>query len=130
MKLKWLDRSAFTLPLYFTLATSQKILDSELKRLKFKGHLDGILNGAGATTHFIMNENNDKCAVVCLFDHSHNLKQTYALLVHEAVHIFQEVLKEMREEDPSPEFEAYIIQKISQDLFYEYDRQVKRGKKK
>lgn len=52
--------------------------------------------------------------------------QTYGLLVHEAVHIYQEMIAKMREEDPSIEFEAYSIQKIAVDLFTTYNNKIKK----
>lgn len=42
------------------------------------------------------------------------------LLVHEAVHVWQLVRKEIGESDPSPEFEAYSIQAIAQELIDAY----------
>lgn len=87
------------------------------------------MSGAGATTHFIRGTGkNDEnvVALVCLFEKSHDKLQIYSLLAHEATHIWQEILKELREDKPSPEFEAYSIQRITQNLLYEYKRQVKR----
>ncbi|NNI58331.1 hypothetical protein C2817_11540 [Pasteurella multocida] len=46
----------------------------------------------------------------------------YALLAHEAVHIYQDMIKEMREEEPSPEFEAYSIQNIFLNLLNEFQK--------
>lgn len=125
MKLKWLDRSCFAMPIYICLATTQKILDQELVRLKFKLPM-GVNEGVSATTNFITNLEGNECAIVCLFEYEKlDIKQCYALLCHEAVHIFQSVCVSLGEDSPSKEFEAYTIQKISQDLFYEFDRQTK-----
>jgi hypothetical protein len=122
-RLKWLDRSAFTMPMYICLATSQEILNTELRRIKFNSEL-GVTPNAGATTNFLTNDIGETSAIVCLFDYKGlDKKQIYALLCHEAVHIFQELCSQMNEEKPSKEFEAWTIQKISQDLFYEFDRQ-------
>ncbi|MFK3558176.1 hypothetical protein [Pasteurella multocida] len=46
----------------------------------------------------------------------------YALLAHEAVHIYQDMIKEMREDEPSPEFEAYSIQNIFLNLLNEFQK--------
>jgi hypothetical protein len=48
------------------------------------------------------------------------LEQVYALLVHEAVHIWQDVKHRIGEDNPSSEFEAYAIQNISQELMLAY----------
>lgn len=115
-----------TSPVYYTLATSQKILDAELKRMKVLG-FPGIKNSwADATTNFLENGKGDACAVVCIFDHTHDLEQTYAMLVHEAVHIWQAICRRIGEHEPSDEFEAYSVQRISQSLFFEYKRQRRR----
>lgn len=127
MKLKWLDTAVFYSPVFYTLATSQKMMDQELKRMKMKHDL-GVINGKSATTHFLTAEDGRLAAMVCLFDHTHDIRLTYALLVHEAVHIYQEIIKHIGEDEPGPEFEAYLVQKISQELFFEYDRQT-RGKR-
>jgi len=126
VKLNWLDMNLITSPVYYTLATSEKILKAELKRLKAKGEV-GISSKADASTNFLENKEGESLAIVCLFDHSKELLQIYALLVHEAVHIYQEIRKIMGENEPGHEFEAYTVQRISQNLFYEYNRQV-RGK--
>lgn len=51
--------------------------------------------------------------------------QVYGLLLHEAVHVWQKVKKLMGEKEPSPEFEAYSIQSIAQDLFKMYEESEK-----
>ncbi|MEB0141395.1 hypothetical protein QN363_20475, partial [Undibacterium sp. CCC2.1] len=47
-----------------------------------------------------------------------------SLLIHEGVHIWQEVRKYVGEEAPSAEFEAYSIQSICTDLIASYREQV------
>ena len=46
--------------------------------------------------------------------------QIIGILVHEAVHIWQEIRTAMREDKPSSEFEAYSIERISEDLISEW----------
>lgn len=55
------------------------------------------------------------------------------LLVHEAVHVFQQVCLDIGERTPSAEMEAYAIQHISMNLVADYDESGRfnamRGKK-
>jgi hypothetical protein len=50
--------------------------------------------------------------------------ETAALLVHEAVHIWQFMLDVIGERVPSSEFQAYGIQAIAQELMLEFQRQM------
>jgi hypothetical protein len=128
-KPEWLDRSGFTMPVYYTLVTTQAMMDQETKRLGAK-HYVQINNGSGATTHFLECESNDnKCAIVSI-DHAKNVERgrsgivIAAMLCHEAMHIAQEVFDMVGEKYPSSEFEAYLVQRISLELMSEYARQV------
>ena len=61
--------------------------------------------------------------VVCLLTMVPNWREyskvaIAGLVAHEAVHVWQEVRKAMREENPSPEFEAYSVQAIFQELIW------------
>lgn len=61
-------------------------------------------------------------AVVQLGDTSgRDLIEVYGLLLHEAVHLWQQVRVLMGEREQSSEFEAYSIQAIAQDLFEMYE---------
>jgi hypothetical protein len=50
--------------------------------------------------------------------------QIAALLVHEAVHIWQQYCADIGEKEPASEQEAYAIQSISQTLMEEYARRL------
>lgn len=125
-KVKWCGRALLHAPLYYTIATSEKHLKAELKRLDYPGKEFGVNAGQGATTNFLKNKRGETVAIVCLFDHSNSLTATLGLIVHEAVHVWQEVKEIIGEKSPSPEFEAYSIQAIAQELMMEYIRQTKR----
>lgn len=73
---------------------------------------------AGASTMVFSNSDNETACIVCIGDVSEDAPtRVAALLVHEAVHVWQEVRRVMGETDPSSEFEAYSVQSISQKLF-------------
>jgi hypothetical protein len=63
-----------------------------------------------------------------------NPEGVVALLVHEAVHLWQYIKEDIGEHNPSKEFEAYAIQNLTQELLQSYniarDRYIKRKNKK
>ncbi len=129
MKAEWLDRSLVVSPYYYTLCTTEKLFEKELKRLslpkeswpKFTAN-----DHSDAATHFFESDSK-RCVIICVRAKKgvHNTAQVHAMLVHEAVHLWQEIKGNLGEASPSPEFEAYSIQCLSQRLFEEYKRQVK-----
>jgi hypothetical protein len=125
--MKYCDRSIHSLALYFGLCLSEKGFKKELYRLKLKQPVDFLRNArADATVHFLHTDKTN-VAIVCLRPaKEHSLEIIYGLLVHESVHIWQEHLKLIGEKNPSPEFDAYAIQNISQKLMLSYKEQTKR----
>lgn len=76
-------------------------------------------SGANATANFICNDDGSDLIIVVYLPYSDiDVLFQQSLIVHEAVHIWQELKKRMNEKEPSSEFEAYSIQRISQDLLY------------
>lgn len=130
MKNKWFDGSLVQGAYQYRLCLNEKDFHAELKRLKVPVHdWPPFLNSqrANATCHYLEN-NNNQLAIVCM-DYAHAKKrhkvEVYGLLVHEAVHIWQECMDSIGEKEPSSEFEAYSIQRIAQDLIYSYMEQTK-----
>ncbi|WP_345868087.1 hypothetical protein [Shewanella algae] len=76
-------------------------------------------------THFSGKKKETLCVVQIGDVTEHSLLQVHGLLLHEAVHIWQEVRTCMGEEKPSSEFEAYSIQAIAQDLFEAFEESEK-----
>ena len=64
--------------------------------------------------------------VVCLHPNTLNEDpiEVAGTLVHESVHIFQQLCDSIGERNPSREFEAYSIQRISQELMTEFRRRM------
>ena len=128
MKAKWLDRVLEVNSGYFTLCTTEKKFARILKHLRIpKKDWPGFTNGwhCDATTHHFENREDFKVSsVVCLrLRNGVSYPQIAALIVHEAVHIWQKTRDDYGERSPSPEFEAYAIQNITQRLLEEYQRQ-------
>lgn len=71
--------------------------------------------------------NGANCAIVSMdITTGVSLVQMNALLVHEAVHIWQEIKRQLGEGDPSAEFEAYSIQRISLELMAELSERLEK----
>jgi hypothetical protein len=129
---EWLDRALMVSPVYYALCTTEAGYHKILKGMGVDKDTWPPFTSfdAGGTTHFFT-KGDKVSAVVCVKnDKSLDKLQIYALLVHEAVHIWQEILQNIHEKAPSQEFEAYSIQKISQNLMYSYDKQTKPKKVK
>lgn len=80
---------------------------------------------AHATTHFLQNDKGDLVCVVALSDwQTRNGVEIAGLLVHEAVHVWQEYCQSIGEDHPGSEQEAYAVQAIAQELMAEFARRV------
>lgn len=118
-EVQWLDRALVLSPLCFGICITAKSFEAELDRLNVpkEGRPAFISNGAGATTHFLERADGSQSAIVCIIKPKEITRhQLNALLVHEAVHIWQETRSSLGEKSPSSEFEAYSVQSISQSL--------------
>lgn len=132
--MKWLNRSLFVSPIYYGLCTTEQEFHRELKKLKVPRSdwpqyvgLDQN-SSSDATTHHIEHANGNKICIVCIGKtKGYSQQQIHALLVHEAVHIWQKIRTEIGETRPSSEFEAYAIQRISQSLIEAFASSRKRG---
>lgn len=119
--MKWLDRGLVEGP-YLGLATKEAQFREAMKHCKVPAGQWGlwVSEGAGATTHTMRNPRGEMVCVVCIKAEGLTSIQTAALLVHEAVHVWQRWRDSIGEEAPSKEFEAYSIQAISQRLMTAY----------
>lgn len=120
---KWLMRSLHQGP-YLALARSKKEFVKAIRQLKVPQHTAGkwIANShADATTHSFTNQDGNQCCVVCIrAEAERSPLEICGLLVHEAVHVFQQHCDWIGERQPSVEFEAYAIQCIAQRLIEAY----------
>ena len=129
----WCERITVPTP-YFGLCLTEEAFKRELKRLKHTEAVDWITGGASATVHtFESDDSTETVCVVCL-DGRQALKRSeteiVGMLFHEAVHIWQGIVRVMREQQPSDEFEAYTIQRIGQALYWTWLEWKKKQRKK
>lgn len=122
--MNWLGRALVVSPCYLTLCRTEREFEGVQKHLKVpkRDRVPFLLNKhADATTHFF--ESRGKlCAVVCLPENTERERvEILGLLVHEAVHVWQQVRRALGETNPSDEFEAYSVQAIAQQLMQAYE---------
>lgn len=106
-------------PLMMAVCLSEEGFIREMKRMRIPKEMrpNWVLNKhSDATAHFFENDKGI-AVVVCLRGwENRDPLEVAGLIVHEAVHIWQEVRSAIGEKNPSSEFEAYSIQSISQSL--------------
>ncbi|QHJ00113.1 hypothetical protein GT347_20295 [Xylophilus rhododendri] len=119
----WLDRSLIVGP-YLTLCLSEVEFRRAMKRctVAVADQPAWIRNDqSDATVHWLTNPKGCLVCIVCVRPRADTTGiQVAAMLVHEAVHIWQRFLLDIGEDQPSAEFEAYSIQAISQRLMEAY----------
>lgn len=125
----WSDGEVTVLP-HYRLFITEAALRKEQKRLGQDQESDDwpaaacVLTYKGAT-----NTTRPLCYVCLNRRRGVSLLQERAMLVHEAVHVWQRAVDWMAEREPSAEFEAYAIQRIAQDLMQQFDELRKRKRK-
>jgi hypothetical protein len=119
----WCDRHLVVSPYYIALCLTHKAFKRELKHLNVPPNLWPNFQGssqANATVHYFARKAK-RSAIVCLGPTKNRSGiEVCGLLTHEAVHIWQAICDELGERNPSPEFEAYSIQAISQELWTKF----------
>ena len=116
----WCDRTMFYFPDYYCLVSTPALFEQELKRMGLperdwppytntptaNGTLWELQTPEGKTAMIVTIKGwEDKDPI-----------DVAGLIVHEATHIKQHVLRRMQEKEPSAEFEAYMMQNIAQNL--------------
>ena len=76
-----------------------------------------------ATAHWLTNQKGELVCVVALGPYDgRNAIEIAGLLVHEAVHVWQQYAERIGERNPGVEQEAYAVQCIAQELMAEFAR--------
>ena len=123
MKTNWLDRRISAPGPYLALCLSETEFHDALRRLKPASI--PRWTASDATTHHVEDENGNTCCIVCLRDHAErNAVEVAGLLVHEAVHVWQQYCADIGEQRPGDEQEAYAVQTIAQELMAEFARRM------
>lgn len=133
MSAVWCDRTTTETPFDFCLCVSEEQYRKELKRMRIPKDMwgDFTVRNQRATVHRFTNSDGDPVAFVCIRPTTERTpQQINAVLVHEAVHLWQWMKELIGEDEPSIEFEAYSIQAMSQRLFYAYDDLTREKRKK
>lgn len=81
---------------------------------------------AQATAHIFDGKSGSASVIVCMQDwQGRDPIEVAGLLVHEAVHVWQEHASAIGEHTPGAEQEAYAIQAIAQELMAEFARRMR-----
>lgn len=123
MKVNWLLRGAMPPLPYMSLICDEPTFHKELKRLNIKEYVSPLkTKTANATVHHLTNKKGEDTLIVFIPKKDileKSLPVLCGLLVHEAMHIWRKYRKRLGEDNPSSEFEAYCVQRISQNLISE-----------
>lgn len=126
MTFKWLDRRIAHPGPYLTLCLSEGEFFQAMKHCKIQNPGPWISRDAAqATAHHLYNDKGEQVVVVCMRDwENRDPIEVAGLLVHEAVHVWQEYVDNIGEQHPGREQEAYGVQAIAQELMAEFARRI------
>ena len=126
-KINWLNRMVVKGP-RLVLCLNEAEYNAVIKFMVVADPDQWLDNGCGACVHHFRSSDGGNTCVVCLNDVGFESSiELASVLVHESVHIWQELRAHMGEESPSREFEAYSIENISKTLMEEYARKSMKG---
>jgi len=120
----WLSRALIVGP-YIALCRTEREFHTVLRHIQAPKPYPPFTGvHADATTHFV-ETSRGTAAIVCT-NVTKRSPATTALLVHEAVRIWQQHRDDIWEKSPSHEFEAYAVQHIAQELMTAFERKAGR----
>lgn len=119
-KPQWCRRRLIENPFYMGVCLTEAAFHKALRGMKVpRGSWPAWVRTpqAHATAHIFEGLRGGNAALVCLRGwEGRDPIEVAGLLVHEGVHIWQQVREYIGESHPSIEFEAYSVQAIAQDL--------------
>lgn len=102
-------------PLYVGFTTSRRAFRSELKRLKITEPVEFHGSArANATAHNFVKDGETTVIITMDKPGKRSVEQVAGLIAHEAVHVAQSLWRDIGEESPGREAEAYLVQHITQ----------------
>jgi len=124
-KTVWLDRRIARPGPFLALCLSEAEFRAAAQALKAPSISQWC--SSDATTHtFEHVDGKGPCCIVCIQGREkHGPIEVAGLLVHEAVHVWQEYCEGIGERNPGSEQEAYGIQSIAQELLAEFARRMR-----
>ena len=123
--MKWLDRRIAAPGPFLALCLDEPSFKKACKHLKVQPPAWVLNDWSQATAHIFQSGEGLAC-IVCMRDwYNANPVEVAGLLVHEAVHIWQEYADNIGERHPGKEQEAYAIQAIAQELMQSFVDQTK-----
>lgn len=123
MKTQWLDRRIAHPGPHLALCLSAEEFHAAMLHVGADDQLAQWVAGSDAQVHFAKVDGKPLVAVVCIDGwQGRDPIEVAGLLVHEAVHVWQRYARDIGEEAPGDEQEAYAIQSIAQELLAEFAR--------
>lgn len=123
MKTRWLDRRIARPGPHLALCLSEAEFKAACAHLK-AAPPRWVNAGANATMHTFELDGKTSCVVCIDGTDEWNAIEVAGLLIHEAVHVWQQYCEDIAERNPGIEQEAYGIQAIAQELLAEYARRL------
>lgn len=124
-RIHWLDRRIAAPGPFLTLCLSEPQFKAAIKHMRLPVAPPFVNTPHSQATAHFFDSPGGLAAVVCLRDFAGRDPVVVAgLLIHEAVHVWQEYAEHIGEKEPGREQEAYAIQAIAQELMAEFARQV------
>jgi hypothetical protein len=120
MKAKWLAPDLVGNPLKVAVCMTEKQYMKVMKQMNITDIPKWVADGKDATVHhFEGKPERDYVTVFCMRVRDETTVVEFAgLVVHECVHIWQEICERLGESHPSREFEAYSIQWLTQQVMW------------
>ena len=119
----WCEQTLVRAPLHIGLCTTEAEYMREMRKRRVRTPPEFPKWPTVARVSFFESPGERSIAMVCispLVTKGWSRERVYAVLAHEAMHIWREIRGLLGEHDPSAEFEAYSMQSICEELFEAY----------